>query len=361
MKLCIFVKNYKQPWNEGVKNNIKQIASRLSGNHEIFFIGISDETAEIQLQEGTSYLFKSPYYKTKYRYLFYPIGFLYLLINSIKIIRNKKPDILLSSFGTSSLFILLIKLLSGVKFKIVQFIYNDWYSFKKVPVKVWLLEHFNQMLFNNKFLSKMSLMFADRIIATSYYLKKELESMGYQNVVYIPTGVDINEYLPNKEIRKKYQENMVLAYIGHLIHAKGLSLLLEAVSKLLDERNIRLIIASSHSGTDEKILQNLSHTKITLFGTVRAKDIYNSCDLLVYPRRFSFQTVIYPNIILEAMSCATPVLTTRLPAIDEIITDKKNGYLVKPNDVKDLKSKILEIIKNKDALEKIGLKARAKV
>jgi glycosyltransferase involved in cell wall biosynthesis/ubiquinone/menaquinone biosynthesis C-methylase UbiE len=358
MKICILVKNYKQPWDEGAKNNIKQIAGRLSKNHRIFFIGISDENAKIDLPEGASYLFKSPYYSTKYRYLFYPLGFLSLLIGSSRVIADRRPDILISSFGTSAFLISLIRLLSGVDFKIVQFIYNDWYSFQRAPLKVWLLEHLYQLLFNNKFLSKVSLSFVDGVIATSQYLQSQLISIGYKNVKFIPTGVDINEYVPERESRKRFKEGKVVAYIGHLVHSKGVSLLLGALLPLLEKENIRLIIASSHSGSDEKIIKRLSHPKVSLFGTVKARDIYNSCDLLVYPRRFSFQTVIYPNIILEAMSCSTPVLTSRLPAIDEIIKDGENGFLIRPNDVIALRNKLLELVRNKNDLERIGYQAR---
>lgn len=359
MKIAILVKNFKPPWNEGAKNNIRNISLGLKKKgHEISFLSLSDENRILELEEGRAYLFKSLFYKIKFRYLFYPFGFLSLLIGSCKAVRKERPDILISSFGTSSFLIFFIRFLSGINFKTVQFIYNDWYSFQKVPFKVWLLEHLYQSLFNNKFLSKISLFFADKVITTSRYLQNELIKIGYENVKFIPTGVDINEFAPDISRRKKYKEKTVVAYIGHLLHSKGVSLLLEALLPLLDKENMRLIIASSHSGLDETILKKLSHPRVTLLGTVRARDIYNSCDILVYPRRFSFQTVIYPNVILEAMSCATAVLTTRLPAIDEIIKDGENGFLIEPNDVIGLRNRLNEIVRDKTLLEKVGYEAR---
>jgi phosphatidylinositol alpha 1,6-mannosyltransferase len=46
------------------------------------------------------------------------------------------------------------------------------------------------------------------------------------------------------------------------------------------------------------------------------------------------------------MACGTPVLTARLPAIDEIVTDGVDGFLFRPNDVADLRAKILKLVRD---------------
>ncbi len=43
-----------------------------------------------------------------------------------------------------------------------------------------------------------------------------------------------------------------------------------------------------------------------------------------------------PNVLLEAMACATPVVTTDVSGIPELVRDGDNGLLVSPNDSRSL-------------------------
>jgi len=365
MKIAIFVKNFKPPWNEGVKNNIKNISRGLkSKGHEILFLSISDRSAVVALDEGTSYLFKSPLYKTKFRALFYLCGFLNLLIKGGRVLAQEKPDLFMVSFGTNNFIALLLRRFSRVNFKIAQFFYCDWYAFKKVPLKALLLEHINQFLFNNAYLTRFSIAHCDLVIVTARYLREKLSALcPCVPVVFIPTGVDITHFSPNEAMRKKYKEQFAIAFVGHLTHSKGFSLFLEAVKPLCEELDIRLVVAASHPGSESNLLRAVDRRryKIDVYVTVDIAVVYNSVDLVVYPLRYPFGTIAYPNIALEAMACAKAVVISRFEGTQEIIDDGVDGFLVAPNDAVMLRKKIRELFHNKALCAQVGACARNKI
>ena len=65
-----------------------------------------------------------------------------------------------------------------------------------------------------------------------------------------------------------------------------------------------------------------------------------------------------PLTILEALSCATPVVATKVGGIPEIIQDGENGFLVPKGDAKAMAERALEIISNKEKYQSFSQKAR---
>jgi glycosyltransferase involved in cell wall biosynthesis len=65
--------------------------------------------------------------------------------------------------------------------------------------------------------------------------------------------------------------------------------------------------------------------------------------------------------IIEAMSCAKPVVATPSGGTTEILQDGEAGFIVPKRDEKLLAEKIIVLIKNKDMAAEMGAKAREKV
>ena len=58
--------------------------------------------------------------------------------------------------------------------------------------------------------------------------------------------------------------------------------------------------------------------------------------------------------ILEAGAARCPVISTDRGPARELVKNEKTGILVKPNDIEDLKEKVLEILTNNDLERKLG-------
>jgi glycosyltransferase involved in cell wall biosynthesis len=150
-----------------------------------------------------------------------------------------------------------------------------------------------------------------------------------------------------------------VGYVGHFTYTKGVSLLLEAFAGLADiEPGARLVLAAAGDFEESSVVRGYRHPRIERLGFVDTPEAFNSFDLTVLPRRYSYGTASYPNVILESMACGTPVLTSRLPAIEELITDGVDGFLFRPNDLGDLRAKLCALARDPDLLRRAGDKAR---
>jgi len=65
----------------------------------------------------------------------------------------------------------------------------------------------------------------------------------------------------------------------------------------------------------------------------------------------------FPNVILEAMACDTPVITTAWAGADEIITDGLNGIIVPIDDDARLASSLMTLLLNKDQARQMAVVA----
>jgi len=65
-----------------------------------------------------------------------------------------------------------------------------------------------------------------------------------------------------------------------------------------------------------------------------------------------------PLTILEAMSSGLPVIATKIPGTDEVVTENYNGFLVPPRNVEALRSRIQVLTDDCKSCKKMGDNAR---
>ena len=65
-----------------------------------------------------------------------------------------------------------------------------------------------------------------------------------------------------------------------------------------------------------------------------------------------------PNVLAEAMALQVPVVSTHLPAIQELISDGANGLLVPPNDDASLANAIARLLDHEDLRARLGEQGR---
>jgi glycosyltransferase involved in cell wall biosynthesis len=169
-------------------------------------------------------------------------------------------------------------------------------------------------------------------------------------VIY--NGLDIKQIkeLASEELNSPWfkEDIPVVVSCGRLTAQKNYPLLLKAMNLVLKKGvNFRLLILGK--GEDHSKLEKL------------AKDIGVSGNLIFLgfqnnPFKYISRAAVFVlssswegfgNVIVEAMACGVPVISTRCPSgPDEIISDGLNGLLVPPGDVNALAKAILRLLKD---------------
>jgi len=68
-----------------------------------------------------------------------------------------------------------------------------------------------------------------------------------------------------------------------------------------------------------------------------------------------------PMAILEAMACGLPIISTRVGAIPEVITDGVEGFLIEPGDVEALADRMLRLEADAELRQRMGRAGRRRV
>jgi glycosyltransferase involved in cell wall biosynthesis len=212
---------------------------------------------------------------------------------------------------------------------------------------------------------------ASKLIALTDTEAKQYMQMGIDEskICIIPNGIDLKEYenLPEKgEFRKKYSirdNEKIILFLGRINKIKGIDLLIDAFSQLkLELNNVKLVIVgpkNDYFSILNENAKNLNLNDSVLFtGPLYGKDkqaAYVDADVYVLPSRYE----TFPNTVLEACLCETPVIITDRCGISELI-DNKLGYVVEFNE-KKLKDSILKILKNEKLKLSFGQNGKNKV
>lgn len=180
---------------------------------------------------------------------------------------------------------------------------------------------------------------ADRVIAVSRALKATMVSLGVpdRKIIVIPNGVDANKFIPLPKMKARRdlglpQQQIVLS-VGHLTPVKGFDLLIQAMKILVKDRlynDLFLVIVGegpSRHKLEQLVLALGVNEHVLLAGEVSHHLLptwYSAADI------FCLASIRegWPNVLLESLSCGTPVLGTKVGGIPEIISSDKVGLIV---------------------------------
>jgi glycosyltransferase involved in cell wall biosynthesis len=205
-----------------------------------------------------------------------------------------------------------------------------------------------------------SLRRADRFVALTGEGGDEIVRFGFpaDRVRTIPNGVDSAIYTAVDLTPPSPSEPLRLLFVGRLTRQKGLDILLTALSGIRDRLrfHLRIIGEGNENAALVSLAAKLKIRQAVEFCGRRADVIhdYSWCELLVLPSRYEGM----PNVVLEAMSCARPVLGTSVGGIADLVLDGVNGWLVERENVAALADAIVRIAANRGALAALGAEAR---
>ncbi len=181
-------------------------------------------------------------------------------------------------------------------------------------------------------------------------------------------GVDLSRFRPvdQGEARKALglrAEGPMLLMVGNLVELKGHALVIEAMATLRAQfPQVQLLIVGE--GPERQRLQaQLTdqglESQVRLVGAVPNAELapwYSAADALV----LASSREGWPNVLLEAMACGTPVVATRCGGVPEIVASDEVGSLVEVRDADHIAAAVASQIRRRPSRESVRRYAEAR-
>ena len=243
---------------------------------------------------------------------------------------------------------------------------------RSVRRKIVITVHDVEPLYESRqslFLNHMLYSMAHRIIAHNEVVQKELirlYNMPLEKISIIPHGNYIHSLgLPLEKDKAREligipKDSKAILFFGLIKEIKGLDLLINAMPYVIEAHpKVVCIVAGrpwktsfvKYSSLIEQLnLENHFMLNVRFIQEREINHFYYASDMVVLPYRKIYQS----GVVLLAMSYARPVLASNIPGMAGMITDGKNGYLFKTDDVTSLAQKLISCMANSEELFEVG-------
>lgn len=219
------------------------------------------------------------------------------------------------------------------------------------------------------------ILFADALITYSDYAKNKLESLKFKNVFRIYPGIDIDLYKKqrkNPDYMKTYgfsESDFIINFTGEYTRLEAMDDVVASfieISKSIPNAKLSMAVRIKNAQDAEKkkevveIFKKNGLLKRVAFhddGFYEMTDIYNLCDISIFPVRNMRGKFDVPLAVIEAMACEKPVIISGLPILEEFAKEE-NSVRIEKGNVKQLNAAIIDLYNNPEKRESIGKNAR---
>jgi teichuronic acid biosynthesis glycosyltransferase TuaC len=177
---------------------------------------------------------------------------------------------------------------------------------------------------------------AAAVVAVSSRLKQALVELGMRNdVVVLRNGVDPELFQPADRAAARaelgWPDGTVLACVGNLVPEKGFTLAIEALAQL-PGATLVVVGDGPHRAELEATAARLDVGGRVRFIPVMAQGalprVYSAADALL----LTSTREGWPNVVLEALACGTPVVGVDVGAVAEMLSNPAVGRVVAQRD-----------------------------
>ena len=163
------------------------------------------------------------------------------------------------------------------------------------------------------------------------------------NIRIVPCGVNLELFKPMDKLSVRrhlgfHVNDLIVLYVGRYTPVKGPDRLLQSFSYLTRPSLPRLVMVGGDGEHSSMFKQLQSKAKmlhienrLMFAGRVDQEILpqyYNAADVLVVPSYYES----FGLVALEALACGTPVVTTSVGAMEDIVKDGVTGYVATDSD-----------------------------
>lgn len=179
----------------------------------------------------------------------------------------------------------------------------------------------------------------------------------------IPYGVDLTVFHPGdqKIARDKLGLSLnadILLFVSHGITQTPWRdyIMLEKIIQSLSYRAKRrptIMICLGEERKDKKFGDVEIRFVPFVRDSTRVASYYQAADVYIHPSKID----TFPNVILEALACGLPVVSTSVGGIPEQVDDGKTGFLVSPGDMTQMINRVAQLLEDKNMWQSFSQKA----
>lgn len=218
---------------------------------------------------------------------------------------------------------------------------------------------------------------ADRIVVICEGLKRDIVDRGGvcpSAIHVVRNGVDVQGFAPRPKdealaARLGLCDAVVVGFVGTFYAFEGLSLLIEALERLMEDhpRLFGLIVGYGQTEADlrHRVEASRFRSRFLLPGKVSRDMVaayYSLIDVCVYPReRRRITELVTPLKPLEAMAMQKVVVASDVGGLRELVHEGENGFLFRAGDGDDLVHVLRRLLQRQEIWLQIGRSARQSV
>jgi colanic acid/amylovoran biosynthesis glycosyltransferase len=251
-----------------------------------------------------------------------------------------------------------------------------WYL-QKIHGDSWSAAIHGEDIFSpNRFLRHKLDSASFTVVCSGYFcnhLKTQLGLGAPQDVHLNYHGLDprVMNHVAERQFRQRsVGDPLSLISIGRLVPTKGHDVLIKACAQLV-KAGQKLHLQLVGSGPDEQLLKELVSKEnltdhVTFSGALPFAEVLDSlmkADLFcLAPRLIPGQPPDgIPNVIAEAMALRIPVITTRVSAIPELVSDGETGRLVEVDDIDEFAKAVASLASQPEEARRLSDAAALRV
>jgi glycosyltransferase involved in cell wall biosynthesis len=212
-----------------------------------------------------------------------------------------------------------------------------------------------------RFMAPYSARSSQRVIALSQSTKSDLTRLlgiPQEKIEVIPCGVDprfrpLNGTLISQFRQRRGLPERMILFVGTIEQRKNVRLLLEAYAQIKKDIPHALVLAGAKGWGAEGVFaqaERLGLTDLIFAGYVEQEELplwYNAADLLAYLSLYEG----FGLPPLEAMASGTPVVTSNISSLPEVVGDA--GVLVDPQDAEVIARAMLKVLRDRGLQEEM--------
>ena len=231
-----------------------------------------------------------------------------------------------------------------------------------------------------KAIAKWTLKHTAMVTSVTPAFLPELAALGVpeERRCLIPNGVDPEVFPPPTpkqltELKNKLSipdEQRVVFALGRIVLKKGFDILIRALPSVREKCPQTTVIIGG-AGSDLARLKTLAKEKgvsdiIRFPGNINRLEVpiyFYLCDLFVLPAVVDPKGNMdgCPIVILEAMACGKPVVSSAISGIPIVVQNDKTGLLVEEKNPDTLAAAIISLLKNPEKREQFGRAAQQRI